>query len=228
MPYLLAIETALEVCSVALSNGKDIMALKEEKGHNIHSSRLTVLIGELLKESGIKIKDLDAIIVSKGPGSFTGLRIGVSVAKGLAYTLDIPLIGVNTLQGLAKMALNNPQLKVGDSAFVPMIDARRMEVYWAVYDRDMKEILPTKASIIDEEFIKQFPRGKQIVFFGNGMEKCREILALNPNAIFLQNIEPSALPLIDFGIGKYNKNEFEDVSSFEPFYLKDFFTTAKG
>ena len=225
MNYFLSIETALDVCSVALSNNDELLFLSEEKVDNIHSSKLTVFIDELLKEFNILPSDLSAIIVGKGPGSYTGLRIGVSVAKGLAFSLDKPLISVNTLLELAIIA--KPFIADVNALLCPMIDARRMEVYTAMYDSDLKEFAPCSASIVNEDFISTLPRDRPLYFFGNGMQKCREQLSALPNAFFIDNVEPSALGLIVSGYSKYINSEFENVSSFEPFYLKDFFTTAK-
>ena len=225
MHYLLSIETALDVCSVAISKGEDTLAIKEESGHNIHSAKLTIFIEDICKESGISLSELGAIAVSKGPGSYTGLRIGVSVAKGLAYSLDKPLIAINTLESLcfiSSKAVNNK-----NALYCPMIDARRMEVFCGLYSSECEEVSPTVASIIDEKFIHSLPADKDIFFFGNGMQKCREILSALPNAFFIEGINPSASAIAVLGHRKYLASAFENVSSFEPFYLKDFFTNAK-
>ena len=226
MPQFLSIESALDVCSVTLSNDHQILFLKEEIGHNIHSSKLTVFISELTKESGIALKDLDAIIVSKGPGSYTGLRIGVSIAKGLAYSLDLPLISVNTLEALALLVVQK-ELMQSEAYYCPMIDARRMEVYWGLYDQNLNIIRETAASVIDQNFIKQFPTDKPIYFFANGMDKAKEKLSEIAGATFVENIQPSSTALAYLGFMKFKTKHFENVASFEPFYLKDFFTTAK-
>ena len=225
MHYLLSIETALDVCSVALSKEEKIIAFKEESGHNIHSAKLTVFIEGICRESGVSLSELCAIAVSKGPGSYTGLRIGVSVAKGLAYSLDKPLIAINTLESLSFIASKVVDNK--NALYCPMIDARRMEVFCGLYTSECEEVSPTTASIIDENFIHSLPADKGVFFFGNGMNKCREVLTALPNAFFIEDINPSASAIAVLAYRKYLATAFENVSSFEPFYLKDFFTTAK-
>jgi tRNA threonylcarbamoyladenosine biosynthesis protein TsaB len=224
-PLLLILETALDVCSVVLSKGEEILAFREEKGSNIHSAKLTVFIEEVFEESKFGRKDLDAVCVSMGPGSYTGLRIGVSAAKAISYALDIPLIAVNTLEALTIAAIK----KVGDaqsSFFCPMIDARRMEVYCGIYNHSVENVIPVHAAIVGEDTFRQVLETNKTYFFGNGMPKCREILSQFPNASFIENIDPSAHFLLPIALQKFNVKHFENTFIFEPYYLKDFMTTA--
>lgn len=221
MSLILGIETATKICSVALSGNGKLLALKEEGGAYSHSEKLTVFIQEILKQAGKSLKDLDAVAVSKGPGSYTGLRIGVSAAKGLCYGLDIPLISVSTLKA---MALNKSLPK--KVLYCPMIDARRMEVYTALFDENNIEVEPISAKIIDEDSFAEELKEHQIIFFGDGADKCKETLGGNPNAIFSDKGLPSAEFVNQIALEKFSKQDFEDVAYFEPFYLKDFVATT--
>lgn len=224
-PLILALETALDVCSVALASGTEIIAIREEKGSNIHSAKLTVFIEEVFEESKIKKEALDAVCVSMGPGSYTGLRIGVSAAKAISYALDVPLIAVNTLESLTIAALE----KIGeaqDTFFCPMIDARRMEVYCGIYNHKLEVEIPVHAAIVGDDTFREILNLKKTYFFGNGMPKCREILDRFPNAGFIENIDPSARFLLPVAAEKYKNRHFENTFIFEPYYLKDFMTTA--
>jgi len=222
MAKLLFLETATQVCSVALADGDQLLALKESESANSHSSLLTTFIQEVISEAGMKLKDLDAIVVSKGPGSYTGLRIGVSTAKGLCYSLEKPLIAVNTLQSLAAGMKNKTMPDAENVLFCPMIDARRMEVYTAFFDADNKEIKATSAQIIDENSFADLLKTHQIHFGGDGAEKCKDVLAKNKNAIFIDDFRISAKDMIEIAAAKFEQNQFEDVAYFEPYYLKDF------
>ena len=222
MTLILFIETATPVCSVALAKDNQILGIKESTKKNSHSEVVTVFVEELMKEYDLSFSDLDAVAVSKGPGSYTGLRIGVSTAKGLCYALDIPLISVNTLQSLAYGAIIKfSQQSELPLLFCPMIDARRMEVYCALYDSNNKKIRETKAEIIDENSFQSFLKSNRIVFFGDGADKCRDIIQ-DPNAEFMNDVHPSAKNMMNLAFGKFKKQQFEDVAYFEPFYLKDF------
>jgi tRNA threonylcarbamoyladenosine biosynthesis protein TsaB len=220
MSIILGIETSTKICAVAISNGDKLLALEEEGGDYSHSEKLTIFIQKVLKSANLVLKDVDVIAVSKGPGSYTGLRIGVSVAKGLCYALDKPLIAVDTLQAMAR----NPSLS-GD-LFCPMIDARRMEVYTALYDRKNEMVEPITAKIIDENSFSATLAAHKVVFFGDGSAKCKELLASNSNAIFSQEGLPSAQYINQIALEKYKRQEFEDVAYFEPYYLKDFIATT--
>jgi tRNA threonylcarbamoyladenosine biosynthesis protein TsaB len=229
MAFILNIETSTEVCSVSLAeNGNPVVLKESNEGFN-HSKSLTVFIEEIFNDNNIKINTLDAVAVSKGPGSYTGLRIGVSVAKGLCYGLNIPLISVCSLEMMAvHTALNlEKYVSVENSLpflFCPMIDARRMEVYTALYNADGKEIRPVSAEIIDENFLSELLDTHQILFFGNGAAKCRGKIN-HKNAFFAGPTETSAQFMQAISEVKFKKQEFEDVAYFEPFYLKNFVAT---
>lgn len=222
MTIILSIETATPVCSVALIKNNQVLAVKKSTRKNSHAEIVTVFIDELMKENQFSFKDLDAVAVSKGPGSYTGLRIGVSTAKGMCYALDIPLIAVNTLQSLAIGASFDYQPDEGlPVLFCPMIDARRMEVYCALFDKSNREIRETKAEIIEPDAFQTYLVSNKVVFFGDGADKCKEVIQ-HSNAVFLENVFPSAKNMAGIALDKFNKQQFEDVAYFEPFYLKDF------
>jgi tRNA threonylcarbamoyladenosine biosynthesis protein TsaB len=214
------------MCSVAICNdyGETLAARETNEGYT-HAEKLHVFIEDVLNQSGITKKKLNAIAVGKGPGSYTGLRIGVSAAKGLAYALGIPLVSVNSLFNMSLKV--KQQLGKQDVLYCPMLDARRMEVYTATYSRMLEEITPTRALILDENSISGFDRDKHYVFFGDGMPKCKELLSKLPRAEFIENIFPSAITMKEYAILTYCNKKFEDVAYFEPFYLKEFFTAAK-
>ena len=221
MALILNIETSTEVCSVTISKNGELLYLKETLEGLSHSELLTVFIEELLAENDFKLNELDAVAVSKGPGSYTGLRIGVSVAKGLCYGLEIPLIAVNSLETMGIYAALNSTEKM---LFCPMIDARRMEVYTALYNSKGDEIKPVSAEIIEEDFLAEYLDNNKILFFGNGAEKCKTQIT-HSNAIFNGPAKTSAQFMQKLTETKYNKKEFEDVAYFEPFYLKNFVAT---
>ncbi len=224
MPNLLCIETATEVCSVAVFEDAKCISLKEIATGNQHASQLAILIQEATKEANLTLKQLDAVVVSKGPGSYTGLRVGVSTAKGICFALNKPLIAINTLTSMAFAYIE--QAKPKDGFVCPMIDARRMEVYTALYLTDGTEVMATEAKIIDQDsFKEQF--NSTITFIGNGAEKCKGLLT-SPQAIFETGLYCSAVGLGTLGLRAFNDGHFEDVAYFEPYYLKDFVgTTAK-
>ena len=215
MIYILNIETATKNCSVSLSKNGETILCKEiaEQGYS-HAEKLHVFIEDILKETEISVQDLKAIAVSKGPGSYTGLRIGVSTAKGLCYALNIPLISVDTLQVLAK------QVVVENGLIVPMIDARRMEVYSAVFDANHTKIMEVQAEILTENSYAEIT--EPIYFIGDCQEKCKTVL-IKDNFHFLPEIVfPSANEMSALSFEKFTQNQFEDGAYFEPFYLKDF------
>lgn len=216
MAYILCIETTTTNCSVSIAqNGKIIALLEENKQNYSHSENLHVFITKVVEQAQISLSQLDAVAVSKGPGSYTGLRIGVSAAKGLCFALDIPLIAVDTLQALA--------FQVSDECdfIIPMLDARRMEVYACVFDAHKNKQQEIKAVILDEtSFLEYLQKGK-VIFLGNANEKFKAICN-HPNAVFLNNKLPSAQEMAFLANNKYKKSDVENVAYFEPFYLKDF------
>lgn len=219
MNYILNIETATKNCSVSIAKeGKTLVCNQIAEEAYSHAERLHVFIEESLKEVGITYKDLVAIAVSQGPGSYTGLRIGVSAAKGLCFALEIPLIAVDTLQVLAA------QVKVESGIIVPMLDARRMEVYSAIFSSDLESKRAIFAEVITEDSFQEFD---EIVYFvGDCAEKCQTVLS-KANFVFLENIKyPSANEMSALSYAKFIKNDFVDVAYFEPYYLKDFMITT--
>jgi tRNA threonylcarbamoyladenosine biosynthesis protein TsaB len=224
---VICFETATNLCSVALCSSTGVISLKESTDLKSHASMLTVFIDELLKENGITVKELEAVAVGKGPGSYTGLRIGVSVAKGIAYAASIPLIGVETtLSMFWGMAGRVEEIK-GDkenTLFCPMIDARRMEVYNAIYDS--YGILKKKisAEIIKEDSFADIPESEKIIFFGDGAAKCKEVIK-RKNVYFADDFRISASYMQKPVFQAIGNQHFEDVAYFEPLYLKDFITS---
>ena len=222
MALILSIETSTTVCSVAIhEDGK----IKASSTYNIDKSHSTVLIptiDTLISRSGYDKTNLSAVALSKGPGSYTGLRIGTSTAKGLCFALDIPLIAVGTLEGLARQAA--PFLDL-DVILCPMLDARRMEVYTCILDNDLSVVKDVHPAIIDDTSFKKELDGGKVAFFGNGANKCREAIT-HRNAIFIEDVEPSAEDIGYLAYTKFQKSTFEDVAYFEPFYLKEFRATV--
>lgn len=217
------------MCSIALSYQGHLHALREQNGQDYsHSSLLTSFIEEIIRESGISMADLSAVAVSRGPGSYTGLRIGVSAAKGICYGLDIPLIAVNSLEAMA-YHFREGLLRRSDfilpaaleALFCPMTDARRMEVYYALYDARLCEKRKTRAAVITPESFQPLLERYKVFFFGDGAEKCRPLLG-SPNAMVFPGVWPSAKGMIALAHEKFLKGQFEDTAYFEPFYLKDF------
>ena len=224
-PLILHIETATSVCSAAVSRGKELTDIRETKDPRSHASRLSPFIDDLMKSNSLSFSDLDAVSVSLGPGSYTGLRIGVSTAKGIAYGANLPIIGVSGLKAMANGFLDSFKGKLSDEDLLcPMLDARRMEVYTALYDNGLSIIRDIKADIIDENsYIDLLNKGR-IFFFGEGSDKCKEIIT-HPNSIFVDGIIPSAKYMIELAVDAFQQNDFVDVAYFEPFYLKDFIAT---
>ncbi len=229
MSLLLHIETTTRACSAGLSKDGTMLALRESIDKDYaHSTLLTVFIEELFKETDTKPAHLDAVAVSSGPGSYTGLRIGVSAAKGFCYALDIPLIAVNTMKALSVMAkdhlLTNKDLlspSCLEVYYCPMLDARRMEVYFGLFDNQLKQVKETGAAIIDESSFEKELENRKIIFFGDGAEKCRSMIK-SKNALFLNDIWPSAKGMVSEAEQKWQQKDFVDLAYFEPFYLKDF------
>ena len=230
-PLILHIETATDICSVALSEGDRQLSLIESGQERSHASLLNSFIRQSAAQAGKELKDLHGVAVSKGPGSYTGLRIGVSTAKGLAYALEIPLISTGTLESMASGSPSHTAVRELISShdnqllLCPMLDARRMEVYTGFYTSEGDLFRQVSADIIDEESYQEILEAHPVCFFGNGADKCKEVLD-HPNAHFIDGINPSSSTMIAPVLKKYQLKQFEDVAYFEPFYLKDFIATV--
>jgi len=229
MALILSIETSENTCSVALSDNYDLIGTLEIADERSHSAMLTVLINDLFQHKKIDIKNLDAVAISKGPGSYTGLRIGVSVAKGISYALNIPIIGLNTLQILCKGMVQSSffrQLKVNDEKILlcPMLDARRMEVYNAFFNCEAELISDINATIIDQGSFKNELESGKVLFFGSGSDKCKDVIE-NSNAIFVEGQKTHSCNMISLAYDAFLQKQFENNAYFEPFYLKNFVAT---
>ena len=221
MSTILHIETSTKNCSVSIANCGELISLKEiNTGEYSHAEMLHPLINEALLESKLTIKDIEAIAVGKGPGSYTGLRIGVSAAKGLCFANDIPLISINSLEILAQ------SITIDSGLIIPMIDARRLEVYAAIYDKNHNAVRETKAEIIDSHSFLDELQNQKVYFLGDGAKKCKEII-LHENAVFIENVFPSAKKMAAISYHKFKNESTEDVAYFEPFYLKNFVATQE-
>ena len=219
---ILYLETSSKNCSVAISDNETLLCVAEEVSENYKQSEsLHTFVEWALEGAEITLKEIDAVCLGKGPGSYTGLRIGAASAKGFCYGLNIPLIAVNSLE-----SMKEPFLGQNYDFVIPLVDARRMEVYTAVYNGiSGDEINPTEAKVLDENSFQEF-KDKKVVFVGDGAKKAKEILQL-PNADFNEDIYPSAKYLVRKTLEKIKKNDFEDIAYFEPFYLKDFHGVKK-
>jgi tRNA threonylcarbamoyladenosine biosynthesis protein TsaB len=225
LAYILHIESTSTVCSVALSQNDQLLAIKELNNGYTHAENLHLFIQDVLLDAGIEVKQLSAISISTGPGSYTGLRIGYATAKGLAYALNIPLITVSTLQALTSLAV---QQTSADALYCPMLDARRMEVYCAMYNHTLEEVVPVNALILSEESIISFKKEKPIYFFGDGMPKAKELLNTLPSVFYIENMVATAKALIPLAYQKFIQQNFDDIAYAEPMYLKEFyFATPK-
>ena len=230
MALILAIETGTDICSVALIRDGELIALRESDEEHNHAKKIAVFVDELLREYDIAAEELDAVAVSKGPGSYTGLRIGVSFAKGLCYGQNIPLVAVGSLDSLVEVAREDFEAGIIDieqwdnALLCPMIDARRMEVYTQLFDTDGVAQSEVEAKIIDEESFSEERKDRPFVIFGNGAKKCTEVLE---GATFIE-VVPSARGMARIAEQAFAEGKTEDVAYFEPFYLKDFVVgTAK-
>lgn len=224
MSKILSIDTATRVCSVALHVEGELVASQHLHIDKSHSGLLTVLVENLLSYCQLGMDELDAIAYSEGPGSYTGLRIGLSTAKGLAYALDTPIIAVNTLEAMAWSVL--PYLPEGGWA-CPMIDARRMEVYCLLADKAGNVQQQPTPHIIDEHSFQDVLQERKVMFFGNGAEKCKPLIGTHPNAIFVPDVVPSAVYVGKIAQQKFAAETFADLAYSEPFYLKEFHSNAK-
>lgn len=226
MALILSIETGTDICSVALSNDGELMALRESSEGRDHAKKVAIFVDELLKETGVQPSDLDAIAVGKGPGSYTGLRIGVSFAKGMCYALNIPLIAVGSLDALVQVASEDYDAGILDiedadwanACLSPMVDARRMEVYTQIFDTNGIAQTDVSAEVITNDSFANWRKDRKFVIFGNGAQKCCEVLS---DAIYV-SITPSARGIVHLAEQAFNASQFEDIAYFEPFYLKEF------
>lgn len=223
MAHILCIETSTKVCSVCIAVNGVVQALAEDdEDEYTHAEKLNVLIDDVLQQSNIAFNDLHAIAISEGPGSYTGLRIGVSAAKGFSVALGIPVIAVNTLKAMS--------VEVGEgdakSLFIPMIDARRMEVFCAGFNGELQPVFPTRAEVLSSESFPEAATFSRVSFFGNGAEKCKSIL--EPlGFIYIPSVSASAKGMAKLANEKYRDSDFVDTAYFEPFYLKDFVAGKK-
>ena len=226
MALILSIETGTDICSVALANDGELIALRESDEGRDHAKKVALFVDELLRETGVQPSDIDAIAVGKGPGSYTGLRIGVSFAKGMCYALDIPLIAIGSLDALTEVAREDFEAGILDveeedwtkAKLCPMVDARRMEVYAQVFDVEGNAQSDVVAEVVTEQSFDKWRSEGKFVIFGNGAKKCAEVL---PDAI-IENVVPSARGIVRLAEAAFNAGKFEDLAYFEPFYLKDF------
>ncbi len=224
MAIILNIETATTNCSVSIAKEGILLSSKEyNSAEYSHAEQLHVFIEDAIKVAALSLGQINAIAVSKGPGSYTGLRIGVSAAKGLCFALDIPLIAIATLKSMAYQAKNEAV-----DFIIPVLDARRMEVYSCVFDKNLNEIKETKAEIIDEHSFEAFTAKAKVILIGSGAEKCKEFLQYHPNVVFKTDAFPSAKDMALLSYKKFKANEFESVAYFEPYYLKDFILQKKS
>ncbi len=224
---ILCLETSTTICSVALCGKDQVITARENYTDKSHASSLTVLIAEVLKETGIRTGDLDAVAVSKGPGSYTGLRIGVSTAKGISYASSIPLIGIDTtismFHGFTASVRDNYSLNPED-LFCPALDARRMEVYYSIINIAGMTVKNTRAEIITKDSFNDLPEGARIFIFGNGAGKCKETIERR-NVFFFNDFRLSASFMMVPAYEALKNKRFEDVAYFEPFYLKEFLSS---
>ncbi len=226
MSRILCVDTSSFICSVSVFENLSLISSNSSEVEKSHSKLIIQLIDQSLKDAKIKINELDAFAVSMGPGSYTGLRIGVSTIKGLCYSLEKPLISINTLEILSKSALNHIN-NYNDFFICPMIDARRMEVFTKMLDNDFNEVEKDKALILDDKSFNDICGGKSIYFFGDGSNKFQKITN-NKNFHFIDNIISSSKHMGELANIKYENNQFENLTTFEPFYIKDFFIVNKN
>lgn len=223
MSFILCIETSTKVCSVALHNNGQLVAFKESFVPNSHSELINIFINDVLNEPKLDKKELSAICISSGPGSYTGLRIGLSTAKGLCYALDIPLLAIDTLKGLSQRVVEG-DFNLDDNAIIcPMLDARRMEVYCSTYSINGETLSEPEAKILDENSFNETLSKQKMFFLGDGSVKVKGIIK-HQNANFKDDVLPSAVSFGNLAYAKFQKSEFEDLAYFEPFYLKEFHT----
>jgi len=225
---ILCLETSTEVCSAAIVDDGIVTDFREDISGQNHSKLLTVFIAQLLESNHLKVSDLNAVAVSEGPGSYTGLRIGVSVAKGFCYAACIPLIAISPLEAMASHVIENTsdyQLEIQPrDLFIPMIDARRMEVFTAIYDKNLQTVQKVNALVVESTSFTAYAENSRLFLFGNGSAKCTDSLT-DQNIHFIDGVLASSLNMATLANKKFQNNEFVDVAYFEPFYLKDFIAT---
>ncbi len=224
MAKIILLETSTALCSAAISCDGKTISYRESDQPKAHASLTAVFVDEMLKETGLGVKDCDAVCVSEGPGSYTGLRVGVSTAKGLCFGAKLPLLAVGTLNTLAWQAVVENLLPEDCKYIIPMIDARRMEVFTAVFSVDLQQITETEAKIVDGDAFAEQLRAGRVLFIGDGVQKCENVIT-HPNATFVQCC-PKASSLARAAEEEYTQKRFKDVAYFEPFYLKDFVATV--
>ncbi|WP_151087611.1 tRNA (adenosine(37)-N6)-threonylcarbamoyltransferase complex dimerization subunit type 1 TsaB [Hymenobacter baengnokdamensis] len=224
---LLSLETSSPICAVALhylSDGR-LLGQTELRLEKSHSTHLTVLIEQLIANTGHRLADLGAVAVSDGPGSYTGLRIGAAAAKGLCFALDIPLLAVGTLPALAHQVAGRTP-RAADYLFCPMLDARRLEVYTALYQADAQPLLLPTNLVLDASSLAEHLAHRSVLFFGSGAAKFQALVAGNPNAVFLPDVQPTAISIGELAFTAFQRQQFQDVAYYEPFYLKEVYTTT--
>ena len=220
---ILCLETATPVCSVALNDGCCTIGLRETEGQNAHSEKITNFIREVMETAKIDYKQLDAVAVSKGPGSYTGLRIGVSTAKGICYAADLPLMAIDTLEAMAYGMKEKLGSQIADNdLLIPMIDARRMEVYASIFDANLNKIEDTAARVIDENSFSELSQDRHLWLFGDGAPKLSKLFENQKNISVVDGFKPSAAYMRPLAEKALKEQQFVDVAYFEPFYLKDF------
>ena len=221
---ILHLETSSTVCSVGLSFNEEIIAIEEVNDGYTHAENLHVFIDRICKRSSFELNQLHAVAVSTGPGSYTGLRIGMSAAKGLCHALQLPLIGISTLSSLCRPIRD--QFK--KSYYIPMLDARRMEVYFGVYDFNLNEVVKPSPLVINEQSVALFNDFPDAVYFGSGVSKCTSFLEVMQETLLTKDVLPSVRNMVGPGIAKFRDKDFLDLAYCEPEYLKDFFDTRKA
>ena len=224
MERIILIETSTSLCSAAIVENGEIVTERLSGEPRVHASMTAPFVSDMLKERGLKVSDCDAVAVGKGPGSYTGLRVGVSTAKGLCFGAGIPLVSVGTLDTLVWQAHDEGLVPDGCRYIIPMIDARRMEVYTAVFSPDGRQLTPTTASVVTADSFKDHLSEGPVLFIGDGAGKCGEILG-GPLTTFVQ-CRPKASGMKRPAVAAFKEGRFEDVAYFEPFYLKEFVTTV--
>lgn len=220
MAYIVSLETSTSVCSVALHQDRQLLSYAELRMEKSHSSHITVMVQQVLEYAAVKMEEVSAIAVSGGPGSYTGLRIGSGTAKGLCYSLDKPLISVDTLQAMAQQVISTTP-GAERYLYCPMIDARRDEVYTCLVTPSLEVVQPTEPLIINQGSFAEVLEKQAVIFFGSGAAKTKKLLAPHPNAYYIENVMPSARVIGELAWPKWQHQQFEDVAYYEPFYLKE-------